>query len=190
MDLFDPANDKRNIRDEFKGWAIDLITNELDRTYTGIDVVMINFDNDFNFASALRSANNFGVRNMYYGGGRRRYDKRGAVGVYHYTEPIWLGSTTEEIHTWFCDIRKEKHIIMLENAIGLAGGPEPLDITTFVWPTNPLLVIGSESLGIPQEFWCYGNSYVEIPSLGSVRSINVAQALSIALYDFIAKKEW
>lgn len=173
--------DLRNVKDQFKGWAEELIKNELRTTLTGIDILMINIEQDFNFGSLVRSANNFGVGSVYYIG-PRKWRRNGAVGTHHYTDIVHLGEGIEECMDFFayCDY----NIVMLETNIDTPSiGP----LASFQWPEKPLLVVGSESQGIPTDLFLYAYHTVEIPSFGSTRSLNVASAASIGLYDYVSK---
>jgi tRNA G18 (ribose-2'-O)-methylase SpoU len=176
-----PEPDLRNVQDRFKGWVEDLIKNELRTTLTGIDVLMVNIEQDFNFGSLVRSCNNFGVGSVYYIG-PRKWDRRGSVGTHHYTDVVHLGTTIEECLDFFTHCNY--NIVMLETNIDTPSiGP----LATFSWPERPLLVVGSESQGIPTDLFLYAYHTVEIPSFGSTRSLNVASAASIALYDYVSK---
>ena len=59
------------------------------------------------------------------------------------------------------------------------------DLETFVWPDNPLLVLGAEDWGVPSGL---SGRRVRIPMKGNFRCINVACAAGIAMYDFVRKQ--
>lgn len=176
--MFDP--DPRNVIDKFKSKSAFEIQCELNKLRTGIDICMINLDGDFNFACVIRAANSFGARNVFYIG-RRKYDKRGAVGTYHYTNVHWLGNTVTEAQDKLD--RFDYNFVALENNTKYSVELLP----DFVWPSNPLIFVGSENCGLEPEILDQMDHIVEIPSFGSVRSLNVAVAGGIALYDYIAK---
>jgi len=71
----------------------------------------------------------------------------------------------------------------LENNVG-----DVKQLKDYDWKPNSLLVLGEEGCGIAPEVLELLDHRVEIPSLGSVRSLNVASAASIAMYDYVSKK--
>lgn len=54
----------------------------------------------------------------------------------------------------------------------------------FSWPKNPLILIGEEGQGVPENLAC---SRVKIPMHASVESLNAAVSAGIALYDWAIK---
>lgn len=176
-------SDERNVLDKYKQWEHDLIVDALRDDYTGIELLMINLEGDFNFGSVVRNANNFGVSRVFYVG-KKKWDKRSAVGTHHYTEVVHVGTTEEDALNWLDSYGRGYARIVLDNNTEL----NPIMLPNFEWPVNPLLIVGSESEGVPRKIqdWC--DALVEIPSYGSVRSLNVATATGIALYDYTSKK--
>lgn len=180
----DPENDLRNVADQYKGWVDELIVTDLDQKYTGADALVVNLEKDFNFACVVRCANNFGLRSVYFIG-PKRWDRRGAVGCYHYTEVIHVGNTIADGVNFFVNDWR-RPVVMVENSKDIP--PERIEtIGTFNWPEKPLIVLGSESLGIDPELYPMADAFVSIPGYGSVRSLNVATAAGIAFYDYTAK---
>jgi tRNA G18 (ribose-2'-O)-methylase SpoU len=62
-------------------------------------------------------------------------------------------------------------------------------LSDFNWKTakKPMIVIGEEGTGIPQEVLELCEAQVEIEQFGSVPSVNAAIAASIAMNDFVTK---
>ena len=166
----------RNVNDMFKSWTEDLIREELKKRSFNFAVLMENFVGDFNIGSVLRSCNAFGGKEMYYYG-RKHYDRRGTVGTHHYTSIIHI---PERKH--LLELKKQYTFVALENTV---PGAEP--IYDFVWPSNPLLVVGEEGTGITNDTLELCDKFVYIPQYGSVRSLNAAVASSIAMNDFVMK---
>ena len=127
-------SDTRNITDKYKGWQEDLIKSDLKQKAFPYAVMMEHWG-DFNLGTLIRNANAFGAQEVFYFG-QRKWDKRGAVGTYKYTNLIFL-ETTEEL----LDLKSRYTIIGIDNV------PGSVPITNFVWPTNPLLVFGDEGFG-------------------------------------------
>jgi tRNA G18 (ribose-2'-O)-methylase SpoU len=175
------STDTRNITDKYKHdrltkWTTELIKKDLQQNSFPFAVMMENFVGDFNLSSVLRSCNAMNGREMFYLG-RKQYDRRGTVGTHHYTDLINV-KTREEL----LKLKERYTFVALENSVAQA---EP--IYDFVWPENPLIIIGEEGVGITPETLELCDRYVYIPQYGSVRSMNAAVAGSIAMNDFVAK---
>jgi len=138
--------------------------------------MMENWLGDFNLSSCLRAVNALGGSEMYYLG-KKHYDKRGAVGTYNYTQITHLSSREELLKL------KEKYVLVaLENTV-----PTAQPLYNYEWDKNSLIVAGEEGIGITPETLKICDKFVYIPQYGSVRSMNAAAAVSIALYDYTAK---
>ncbi len=170
-----------NISDKYKydrltKWSVDLIKKDLQQNSFPYAVMMENFAGDFNISSCLRACNAMGGSEMFYLG-RKHYDKRGAVGTYNYTQMTHLSSREELLKL------KEKYILVaLENTV-----PGSESIYDYEWDKNSLIIVGEEGVGITPETLGLCDKFVYIPQYGSVRSMNAAAAVSIALYDYTAK---
>ena len=138
-------------------------------------VAMTQIEGDFNFSTIIRNANFFGFREVFYIGAKR-WDRRGSVGAHHYTpikhfknEQDFLESedVSENVYT----------LIALENNVNL-----PLEnIYSFIWPRNPMILIGEERNGIPFSLLTKCKKIVTIPSEGCIRSLNAGTAAGIAM---------
>lgn len=175
------SNDNRNIVDRYKHdrlvkWTTEMIKSDLQQNSFPFAVMMENFVGDFNLSSVLRSCNAMNGREMFYLG-RKQYDRRGTVGTHHYTDLINV-KTREEL----LKLKERYTFVALENSV-----PQAEPIYDFVWPENPLIIIGEEGVGITPETLALCDRYVYIPQYGSVRSMNAAVAGSIAMNDFVAK---
>lgn len=172
--------DPRNVVDKYKGLTNDQIKTDVKNNSLPMAVLMSQLSGDFNFGSIVRSANSLGVRNVFYYG-KKHYDRRGAQGTYHYTDVTFLPS--------FSDVPalKDRYsFVALENNISRNLIPLP----EFDWKSlskPPLIIIGEEGSGTGDELLDLCEHFVEIPSFGSVRSLNAASAASIAMYDFVSK---
>jgi tRNA G18 (ribose-2'-O)-methylase SpoU len=61
----------------------------------------------------------------------------------------------------------------------------------YINPPPPLFIFGEEGCGIPKSILDHCNHHgmiVEIPQFGSVRSLNVASAASIVMYDYVTRR--
>ena len=168
--------DPRNVIDRYKGWATDLIREDVKRHTFPYAVAMENLQGDFNLSSVLRGSNALGAREMYYLG-RKKWDKRGAVGTHNYTDIIHIPD-----HEGLKALKDKYTLVALEN-----GMPESQSLYEFEWPTNPLIILGEEGLGITKETLELCDYFVYIPQYGSVRSLNAAVAGAISMNDFVSK---
>lgn len=168
--------DSRNIADRYKGWMADLIKQDLDKKSFPYAVLMEHWQNDFNLGTLVRNANAFGAREVYYIG-KRRWDRRGSVGTYHYTNLLFL----EDAESALTELASRYTIIGIDNV------PGSFPITDFVWPDNVLMVFGEEGVGLTPEIQSYCSAIVEIPMFGSVRSLNCGTASGIVMFDYVNK---
>lgn len=166
---------KRNVIDRFKDIPTEKIREELESTAHPFAILMAQVEGDFNFSSVLRSANAFNAKEVFFFG-KKGWDRRGALGAQNYTQLSHLKSI-EEIK-----LLKEKYtFVALENT----GGTSPM--SSFNWPINSLIIVGEESLGIPDDVLMLCDIRVEITQYGSIRSLNAASAASIAMFDYTSK---
>jgi tRNA G18 (ribose-2'-O)-methylase SpoU len=168
--------DPRNVRNQYKGMSNEQIKEELKKTKLPCSILCQNIEGDFNMSCIVRTANNFNVSNIYYYG-RRRFDRRGCCGCYLYSSLTYI----EDIDDVYL-LKNQYSFIGFDNNV-----PGVSSIKGFVYPRNTLFVFGEESIGISNEVFSMLDHIVEIPSRGSVRSLNVAVAAGIALSDYWTK---
>lgn len=174
------VEDTRNIADELRGIPTSVIRETLRERAPGAAVAMFQIEGDFNFGSVVRNANFFGMDEVYYIG-RRKWDRRSAVGTHHYTDVIHCPDLEAFLETVL-----EKYVpVALENNTDFYEVPLP----HYKWPTNPIIIIGEENAGIPDELLQYCKAIVNVPRFGSVRSLNAAVAAGIAMYDYRSQRD-
>jgi len=169
----------RNVIDEFKELSNEEIKQKIQERSNGFAVLMTHVTGDFNIGTVLRSANSHGVQDFFYYG-RKKFDRRGCVGVHNYTQMQFL-----EDLDGVKNVKENYSLVAIENNIvGVVSLPN------FDWGFDkpPCIVVGEECNGIPSEVLDLCDAFVEIPSFGSVRSMNVGSASSIAMYDYVSKK--
>ena len=170
----------------YKGWSQNVIATLKGKSDEEIKYILqasanpfaVCFEHwigDFNMASGIRNANAFNAREVFYLGDKR-WDKRGAVGVYNYTEVQWI-PTIEEFKKL-----KDKYVIV---GIDNVSGAIPLD--NYNWKHNSLMVFGEEGVGLTPKMQSFCEEMVYIEQFGSVRSLNVGTASGIVMHDFVRK---
>jgi tRNA G18 (ribose-2'-O)-methylase SpoU len=166
-----------NVKDEFKNLSQEDIVSRLEETKQPFAVLMSHLSGDFNIATVIRNANAFNAKCVYYFG-QKKYDRRGAVGTYKYLQVSYLNNIDD-----ITALKEKYSFVCMENC------PGSVSLTTFDWklPKMPLIIIGEEHYGIPKEVIELADVMVEIPSFGSVRSMNAGCASGIAMYDFVMK---
>lgn len=166
--------DSRNIIDHYKYWKVDAIKAALDKNRHPFHVLCSNLGNDFNIASIIRNGNAFLTKQVYIYG-RRSYDKRGAVGTYNYEHISFLKEGE-------LDKLPKIPIVAMDNV------DRAVSIVDFQWPEGEfIMAFGQEQIGLPNEILDIAEHIVYIPQYGSVRSLNVATAAGIAMYDYTSK---
>jgi len=166
-----------NIRDEFKGKSTEEIQESLKSTAYPAAVLMVNWEGDFNIGGVFRSGNCFNFSKMFYYGKRKR-DKRAEVGVFKYSHIEFLDSFSKIL-----ELKKNYRFVALENNLN----KKTENIIDYVWAPSSLIILGSESFGLPNEFVEICDDFIEIPMFGTCRSFNAASAATIAMYDYISK---
>jgi tRNA G18 (ribose-2'-O)-methylase SpoU len=137
---------------------------------------MDHMQSDFNISQILRNSNAFGAKEMYYIG-TKQWDKRGAVGTYHYTQIHHYPDTQT-----FLQHAENKKLTL----IAIEQTPTSQNIYTFNYQQQldgktPCFIFGNETHGINPELLQAAHHTLQIPQYGSVRSINAAAASAIAL---------
>ena len=168
-------NDTRNVTDEFKGRPEAEIVRALDERDYGLVIALENTERDFNAGTIVRSANAFGVRQVYIIG-QRQWNKRGAMMTDKYLHVNYLATTAEFVAQMRADGRS---IIAVDNV------PGSVNLSTVALPRRAVLVFGQEGPGISEELAAAADQIVAIEQFGSTRSINVGSAAAIAMYAWL-----
>jgi tRNA G18 (ribose-2'-O)-methylase SpoU len=164
-----------NVADHFKDHTVDEIKWTLKDTAFPFAVMMENWIGDFNFSSLVRNANGFNAEKVFYLG-VKKWDKRGAQGVYNYTDVNFISSIDELIKL------KERYVFVgVDNVVG------SIPLSTYIWAPNSLMIFGSEGTGLTPEVQAMCQDLVSIPMYGSVRSFNCSSASAVVMYDYVSK---
>lgn len=172
----DPFFQQYNVIQEYFGWTKDLIKEKLRATCFPYSVLFCQLAHDFNIGTGIRCSNAFNAEKVYYFGNTRKFDPRGAVGTHHYQDMNWIST--------FEDLKKLKEQYTFVGVDNIEGSVE---LDSFEWPPNTLMVFGEEQVGIVPEILDLCDYKVYIPMFGSVRSLNVGTASGIIMNDFVTK---
>ena len=172
-------NKPRNVVDHLKWMSTAEINDKLVSQSKNFGLLLVNIDYDINTGTIIRAGNTFGAREVILYG-RKKFDRRASVGAEFYTkfrQIEWEEQLQQVLEGY--DV-----IIALENNL-----PNTVQLPEFKWDPNLkyLICVGQEGDGLPQNILDRCNYTLEIPSFGSVRSLNVGVAASIVMYDYISK---
>lgn len=170
-------------------------------------MLCLNLTCDSNVGNMIRTACLMGCKN-FYTAGRRKWDKRSAVGAHHYIDVVHL----DDIYTCLIDTRHpidcDCGICKIINVDALCsfiksigttpvfveqGGVSVLDRSWTLGHDHVLFIYGNESHGIPLNVMKTVKEHipetlvVSVPQLGVLRSHNVATTCSIVLWEYNRK---
>jgi tRNA G18 (ribose-2'-O)-methylase SpoU len=166
--------DTRNLVDDLKGKSEQEIIAALDANGVALHIAIENVERDFNMGSIVRSANAFGVRHVHVIG-RRQWNKRGAMATDRYLHVHYHDSA--KAFSAYISAQPMK-LIAIDNV------PGAHDMVVSDIPFNAVLIFGSESSGISDELRAICDEALFIRQKGSTRSLNVAAAAAVAMYEW------
>ena len=140
-------------------------------------IAIMNFDNESNVGSLVRTANAAGLREVVIVG-RKKWNKSAATGAHSLIKIIKMRKIDEFLD--YCNYKGY-------NIVSVEIGGDSSNIFDYNYPRNPILVIGNEGTGVPQRILKESKEIVYIPQFGGVECLNAAIAGSIAIYDWIRK---
>jgi tRNA G18 (ribose-2'-O)-methylase SpoU len=192
--ITDP-NKPRAVVDYMK-WMDNIeINNELRKTKNNFAILMVNIDYDNNSGNIIRTANAFGaIEVILYG--RKKFDRRSSMGNEYYMDFRQI-KYIEEIEEAFKDYDLVVGLDNIEGSVSIFDydwkvekpkeNQEVEQLSSEFKTPKVLICLGQESTGLPEQIIKRCDKLVQIPQYGSVRSLNVATAAGIAMYDFVMK---
>ena len=166
--------DSRNVTDEYKGMAHVEIVESLDKIGITLEIAIVNLERDFNMGSIVRTANAFGVRRVHVIG-RKQWNKRGAMATDKYLTVEYHTSSQAFIAAMKA---RSRCVVAVDNV------EDAREITDVALRPESVLVFGSEANGISTELLDECDGIVMIKQRGSTRSLNVAAAAAVAVYEW------
>lgn len=167
---------KRNVIDKYKKWTDEEIRADLVSNRSEMVSIFCNFQGDYNKACGIRSNNAFLGKEVYIVG-RRKYDHRGTVGTYHY-ETVYYADTLKEVTD---KLRQEGYTVF---AVDNIEKYNPVNLFEIEFPKKSAFVFGEENSGLSKRQIECCDRMIYIQQYGSVRSLNVASAASIIMYEY------
>lgn len=174
------TSQKPNVIEYYKNWKAADIRADLDGNRNDCIMIFNNIDYNINIACAIRSNNAFLGRAVYIVG-RRRYDKRGTCGTYHY-EHIYHADTLEEVINYVHSLGYT--VFAIDNIMEY----NPINLMDATLPKRSAFVFGEEGPGLSKEDIALCDNMLYINMYGSVRSLNVSVAAGIIQYEY--SKQW
>lgn len=171
-----------NVLDHLKTHTVLEIKNYCKDSAIDAGVAMMHVSGDFNLSTLIRNANFFGYKQACYVG-KKKWDRRGSVGTYHYTD---LSHFTDEES--FVDYVKNENynLIAVENNI-----PEYEHKTydlyeedLFYGIDKPMFIFGEEKDGLSSFMLDNSDLIITIQAYGSVRSLNVGTTSGIIMSNY------
>jgi len=174
-----------NVHDSYKDLSVEELKHVSNTTRLPYSVCLLNLEYDLNIGNCIRSAHIFGAERVFIFG-RRRYDLRSTVGAHHYINIVKYDfdelTNDEVICTQFENMVSEYNLAPL--IIDKTNDSRDIsDSQIYIDDVTPCLVFGNENAGIPT---CLTDKYpcFHIPQRGVIRSLNVASAAAVAMYEF------
>jgi tRNA G18 (ribose-2'-O)-methylase SpoU len=161
------------------GYTRDEICDVLDEVRQPVSIAIYGSKNEFNIGGMIRTAHNFLVKDIHLIEVEWFYEK-GALSTLKYEK--------RNMRRWatvsnFLEATQHRNIVAFERRADL----NTLDIRTYKYPKDPILVFGSEQYGVPDVILERANHVVSIPMLGLNNDHNVSVSCGIVLYDWFAK---
>ena len=170
--MFDDSN-FWNIQDDLKGRPLNELQDIQKARSLPYAVAAINVTGDLNMGIMMRTACIMGASDFFIFG-RRKYDKRSAVGAQNYINLHRVAAVDDDGNVDYDvvldTIKQNWTPVFVEQ-----GGR---DVRDMAWPDKPCIIMGNEATGIPIEI-CSQYDMVSIRQRGIMRSLNVSTACGI-----------
>lgn len=185
-----------NVHDHLKGLSVAELRDLCDKDRKPFGVCILNVTGELNVGTIVRNALLTGARKVGIIG-RRKYDKRGAVGSYNYIDVDRIEGLNEDgitinpdvFWTWMSDnnfrpLFVEQGGIMLKDIYWK-------EMFMRLQPLFPCLVFGNENRGVQDDILRDRRGHtISIEQLGVIRSYNVASASAIVLHHLSSDMKW
>lgn len=179
IDTEKEISSNKNTQDFYKGLTIADIKADLDHKRSSLVNIAMNLTKDFNKSSLIR-ANNAFLGSAVFLIGRRAYNRKGAVGTYHY-EHVFHSPSLHEVTEY---LKSEGYTIFAVDNNKDIEGYVPENLWDVEFPEKSAFIYGEEQSGLTEEDILCADRMVYINQRGSVRSLNVAQAGAVIMAEY------
>lgn len=159
-----------NVIDSLKGSSYSEVLQHQQSVDTGVSVAVDNTIRDINLSGVVRSANAFGINNIYLIG-YRSWDRRGALGTQNYLNFHYLSSFDALFRIFHKD-----NLVAVETS---DVSDRFFDYSKMKFQSGDCILFGNESRGLTPDIVERCKYHVTIPTVGTVRSLNVAMAATL-----------
>jgi len=156
-------------------------SKRLDSSELNLSIATINFSFDENLAFIIRSAACFGVKNIYVIGSvpPRSFLNSRSGSLYDYVDIKSFSRPTDFLR--FC--RENEFDIY---SLDLTDKSESIYDFSFSGERHSVMVLGHETVGVPSEI-LFNSRHIHIPMPGVGYCLNVSQAGTVAISEFVRK---
>jgi len=185
-----------NVHDHLKGLSVEELRELCDKDRKPFGVCILNVTGELNVGTIVRNALLTGARKVGIIG-RRKYDKRGAVGSYNYIDLDRIEGLNEDGLTinkdvfWEWMSTNNFRPVFVEQGGVILNDMHWRDMFVRLQPLFPCLVFGNENRGIQDDILRdrRGN-IISLNQRGVIRSYNVASASAIVMYNLSSEMGW
>lgn len=182
------VTDNRNVSDEFKHMTTEMIRMSMQERRVPAVNVATNLTHDFNKASIVRANEAFAFKEIVFINrvneqhpeipeGVKHYNRRGTVGMHNYAN---MRHTVDWLSV-FNEYREAGYTLY---AVDNTPDFNPQALYNVEFPAESVFVYGEETLGLSREIVEACDKVIYIPQFGVVRSLNVAQAAAVVMYEY------
>ncbi len=137
----------------------------------------------FNVGSVFRTCDGAGVRTVILGNTPGKEDPR--VRKTSMGSHEWIHQeTTSDLGQSLLDKKRDGYRIIGVETIKCAAA-----VHEFAWPSKAVLVFGNEEFGISSHVMAVCDEFIHIPMFGRKNSLNVANAVSVVLFQAVLSTE-
>lgn len=171
-----------NVHDHLKEMSVEDIQNDYAGKACPAAVGMTHVSGDFNLGNVIRSANFFGMREAFYVGGKKSYDRRSCVGTHNYIHVHFHRTEADFLKA----IEGRYNLVCVENNIPKYEWKTISIYDEVAFNSNPgslppLFLFGEEQLGIPEVLLDAAEYILTVPAFGTVRSMNVGSCAAVVM---------
>ena len=189
---------KLNVRNEYQNLPVETLKQIQQNLNNNVSILLFNIRTDGNIGLIIRQACLMGCKKIIICG-RKHYDKRFTVGSHNYINieywdtplKVTISTVSPGVHKTKVEYDYMEFLKKIENYTPIFLEQGGTDIKEISWKLieNPLVIVGNESSGIPISFIKNiklikkSTKIVSIPQCSVMRSMNVAMATSIILWE-------